>query len=95
MVYEWWGAVDGILVEKDNQSFVLEKEGKRITIFLDSTPNTTGTKFFHQDETKLGPKAKDTKIEDILLGSRLRGDIIIFTTDKNKIIGSSFIILKQ
>lgn len=95
MVYEWWGAIEGVLVTWDQQSFTLEKDGKQIRIWLDLTPNTTGTKFFYQEETKLGPKAKDTKIEEIPIGSYLRGDAFIHKADKNKIVGSSFVILKQ
>lgn len=95
LVYEWWGSVEGTLVAKDNQSITLEKDGKRITIALDLTANATGTTFFLQSSTKLGPKAKDIKIEEIPLGSHLRGDFLIHQKDRNKIIGSSFIVLEK
>lgn len=95
IVYEWWGSVEGILVAKDDQSITLEKNGNRITILIKDEPGGTGTSFFTEESAKLGPKAQETPINDIPLGSHLRGNFLVHPADKNKIIGSSFTILKR
>lgn len=94
LVYEWRGSVEGILVAKDEKSITLEKDNQKITISVDLNPDYTGTKFYSNKPTK-DLKAPSLKLEDIPIGSYLRGDFFVFNHQKNEMVGSSFTVIEK
>lgn len=67
LIYEWQGSVEGVLVEKNDKNFTLEKDGKRITI----TVKNGYTAFYKQGATG---SAKLT-IKDVPEGTTVRGTV--------------------
>lgn len=95
MVYEWRGSVEGTVTKKDDKSIILEKDGKSITVTIDLNPNYTGTKFFTGRGVNKNEKAKTLSIDEIRIGSYLRGDFFVFPHKKNEMMGSSFMVIEN
>lgn len=79
LIYEWQGSVEGVLVEKNDQNFTLEKDAKRITISI----KKDYTAFYKQGATG---SAKLT-IKDVPEGATVRGIIWLALKDKLALTG--------
>lgn len=91
-IYQWTGSIEGTLTDKDDTSLTITtKDNHSITIPLDLNPN--GTKFYNNKPEK-DLKAKSLTLEDIRIGSKIRGDFFIIPNKKNEIHAGSFIILE-
>lgn len=101
IVNQWRGAVEGVLIAKDEQSIILSNVVKKakITVPLNPPRGKEGEPMAVFHNLKLLKTGKDTrvKLEDIPLGTYLRGDffVIPWPDDKNIIVGSSFTIVEE
>lgn len=95
IVNQWRGGVEGTLIAKDEKSITLANKGAEITIPL-YTPlgKQRMTKFNNLKLAKLGENIGEIDLEEIPLGTYLRGDffVIPWPNDKYKIVGSLFTV---
>lgn len=75
LIYEWQGSVEGVLVEKNDQNFTLEKDGAKLTISI----KKDYTAFYKQGATG----SANLGIKDVPDGATVRG--IIWLASKNKL----------
>jgi hypothetical protein len=68
VISDWQADVDGILVEKNKDNFVLESNGKRLVIDISKMPLNVD-RFFD----RRGNQRKPIHYEDIPLGVRMQG----------------------
>lgn len=68
---EWGGSVEGSVVKKDANSFVIEQNGRQVVVYLQQS--LTG---FYKDNT---PQATPVKIgySDLRIGDKVRGGVTI------------------
>lgn len=90
MVYQWKGSVEGLLTEKTTNTITLTKDGNKLTIPVDPK----GTVFFDSRTGKTDKGTKPTTLDNIPIGSYLRGEFYTapIPGDKNKIAGSLFTV---
>src|SRR3972149_617902 len=86
---EWFGSVEGTLVDKDDSSFVLENSGSRLTIKVHEKLTSFGKLDSSGERINL-------KLADIPLESRLRGSALI---NKNidqgeDLVGQGFLVIE-
>ena len=82
LIIDWRIGVSGVLVEKTDTTFTLEKENRQITISLLKGSQTQFSRF------KEGV-SEDVLLEDIPLGTSLRGTALLIPQDSGEIsIGS-------
>jgi hypothetical protein len=89
VIYEWRADVDGILVEKNKDNFVLERDGKRLVIDMSQTPIHEG--LYYDNREKPG---KPIQYEDIPLGVRMQG-VTFFNPQIQGVFGTAFVIVPQ
>lgn len=101
IVNQWRGAVEGVLVAKDEQSITLSNINKnaKITIPLNPPQGEKGQPMTVFHSLKLAKAGKNTRVElkDIPVGKYLRGDFFVvpWLGDKNRTVGSSFTIVDE
>ena len=84
--YQWDTSSQGILVEKTDSDFTLERNGVRATFFLMGYTYFSGPD--RDPETGI---SKQTTLEDILLGSELRGGAFVSVSGgKVKLLARGF-----
>ena len=97
MVYEWRGSVEGVLVEKTDNSITLDSSGNKLVITVQpSSQDITGTKFYRKQSQPddQGVLFTEVGLDGIPLGTKLHGDFFVFPHNKNELIGSSFNIVE-
>lgn len=91
-IYQWTGSVEGTIEAKDNTYLAIAtKDNHSITIPIDSNPN--GTKFYSNKPGK-DLKAQSLTINDMRIGSKVRGDFFIIPDKKNEMRAGSFVIIE-
>lgn len=91
-IYQWTGSVEGTVEAGDNTSItIVTKNNHSITIPIDSSPN--GTKFYSNKPGK-DSKAQSLTINDMRIGSKVRGDFFIIPGKKNEMRAGSFVIIE-
>jgi len=91
IVYEWRGSVKGVLIEKDEHSFVLEDGNKNRIKITDILPS--GETFHSQFIKPSGDSVTKLTLKDIPLGTTLVGDFWIFKTWKDVPVGGTFAVI--
>ncbi len=92
IIYEWQGSIEGKLVKVNPDSYVIQdNKGNNITIFY-KTPSGGIWKTLFFNQTTAG--AKLITINQIPIGTTLRGSILILKGGPSTPIGSSFSIVK-
>lgn len=96
VVYQWAGSVRGTLVAKDEKSITLkddkdnnikiplrvDEKDKNMAAFIDASVPSTKVR-------------EPMTVDQISLGSILRGSFFVIPGTKDKIVGSSFAVIKQ
>lgn len=92
VVSQWRGGVEGVLVEKDASSITISENNRTLKIQLQGPPGGT---FFYQESAEAGTGFQQVSLDDIAIGTRLRGDFFVKPgVGSNEVIGSSFTIVR-
>lgn len=97
IVYQWSGSVEGTLIAKSEDSITIKDEkGNTIEIPTWITSKEKKNTLFVDPATyKAGSKQSGAKLDDIPLGSYLRGNFFVIPGNKNQIIGGTFTVVKK
>lgn len=91
VVYEWRGSVEGVLIEKTDDTLVLSENAATINIPLMGSPGET---FFYRTSPESGVGLQQISLDEIDVGTRLRGEFFVVSgLASDEIVGSSFTVV--
>ncbi len=92
IVYEWRGSIEGKLVKVNTDSYTIQDEkGNKIILYFKTTSTGKVDPIFVK---LVGKEYKNIKLNDVPIGTTLRGEFYIYNGQSDTPVGTSFEVIK-